>query len=110
MGKHHVVAQVLPEALALASTNGYTYPCAALTAKQYLLQVKQGPLKRIYDRHSTKATGFSWFLHCRTTLRQHDQVYAKIAATGELSPPYSGSPQVTTDPLARIAANACSVA
>ena len=33
-----------------------------------------------------------------------------FAATGELSPPESGSPQVTTDPSARIAANARQVA
>ena len=42
MGKHHSVAQVLQK---LGSTNGYTYPCAVLDAKRYLLQVNPGPFQ-----------------------------------------------------------------
>ena len=45
-------------------------------------------------------------LNWRATSMQPDYRYANWSVTAELSPPRSGSPQATTDPSARIAANA----
>ena len=92
--------------LPLGFTIGETCPCVVLdsTLRFRMLDFSH------FQKPINNTVGFCSEGRLCTNMVTQCHTYANWALTAELSPPPAGSPQVTTDPAARIAANASRVA
>ena len=101
-GKRHgllYVAQILdPSGKGSTERHCISYKYPLLPDASWTFHVFQKPIKNTVGLCSEGRLCTNMVTQCYT--------YANWAVTAELSPPRAGSPQVTTDPSARIAANA----